>query len=324
MENDMINLKDLEIRAAKAEAVTWEGRQAIRLEDGLALAPEARLKDASIEVLIGTEGPAYPGRAFRIADILNYELAYAVPHVSGQWDALQYDPVFHGSNTWQLYHGPNYQREAEVTIGRWFRLKVETFDHLAAISVDGGTPLVVAQLAHPVMAGRFGLWTFRPAYFSDMQISSCKGLEMPDSDQYDTAQGIVESWFVEGYGVVTCEPNGVINLNRHFPISLKKARLVRQFETSESGEITLAFGFSDVLTLKLDDAVIFKGENKFTGFADRAARGYVELGMETVQKEIAPGKHILAAELEVTEGFGWGLTLAARGSDLHWLPAELG
>jgi len=324
MENDMINLQDLEIRAAKAEAVTWEGLQSIRLEDGLALAPEPRLKDASIEVLIGTEGPAYPGIAFRIADILNYELAYAVPHVSGQWDALQYDPVFHGSNTWQIYHGPNYQREAEVPTGRWFRLKVETFDHLAAISVDGGSRFVVPQLAHPVMAGRFGLWTFRPAYFCELRISACKGLQIPATGAVDSTQGIVKNWFVEGYGVVTCEPNGVINLNRHFPVSLKKASLVRQFETSEGGEITLTFGFSDVLTLKLDDAVIFKGENKFTGFADRAARGYVELGMEIVQKEIAPGKHILAAELEVTEGFGWGFTLAARGSDLRWLPAELG
>jgi len=47
-------------------------------------------------VLIGADEPAYPGIAFRVADVLNFELAYAVPHVSGQWDALQYDPVFHG------------------------------------------------------------------------------------------------------------------------------------------------------------------------------------------------------------------------------------
>ena len=99
LEDPLTNPLDLEIRAAQAEAVTWQGREALRLENGLVLIPGHRATDASIEVLIGTDGPAYPGIAFRAADVLNFELAYAVPHVSGQWDALQYDPVFHGSNT---------------------------------------------------------------------------------------------------------------------------------------------------------------------------------------------------------------------------------
>lgn len=112
-EKPLIDLSDLEIRAEQAEVVTWQGREALRLENGLALVPGHRIADGSIEVLIGADGPAYPGIAFRAADVLNFELAYAVPHVSGQWDALQYDPVFHGSNTWQVYHGPSYQRAAQ-------------------------------------------------------------------------------------------------------------------------------------------------------------------------------------------------------------------
>lgn len=266
MENTLISLHDLEIRAAQAEVVTWQGREALRLENGLALAPEGGVKDASIEVLIGTAGPAYPGVAFRVADVVNFELAYAVPHVSGEWDALQYDPVFHGSNTWQLHHGPGYQREAEVPTGRWFRLKVDYCGSRAAVSVDGQSLLVV------------------------------------------------------------------VNLNRYLPTSMGKARLVRRFETSEEGEITLEFGFSDVLSLELDGEVLYRGENTFGGFADRAARGYVELGMESVRQVLATGSHCLAAELEVSEGFGWGLVLAARGEGLRpepveglrWLPVELG
>ena len=58
LENILTNLLDLEIHAAQAEAVTWQGRQALRLEDGLALVPTHRLTDASIEVLIGADGPA--------------------------------------------------------------------------------------------------------------------------------------------------------------------------------------------------------------------------------------------------------------------------
>jgi hypothetical protein len=324
MEDTLISLNDLEIRAAQAEIVTWRGREALRLEDGLALAAEGGVRDASIEVLIGTEGPAYPGVAFRFADVLNFELAYAVPHVSGQWDALQYDPVFHGSNTWQLYHGPGYQRQAEVPTGRWFQLRIGFCGTRAAVSVDGQPPLVVEQLARPIATGRFGLWTFRPAHFCDLRVSACPDLGIPGSEAPSVSEGIVEVWFVEGFGVVACEPNGAVNLNRYLPPSMEKVRLVRRFETSKSGEIELAFGFSDALSLELDGVVVYKGKNTFQGFADRPARGYVEFGTESLRQELAAGGHYLAAELEVSEEFGWGLVLAARGKGLRWLPAELG
>jgi hypothetical protein len=324
MEDTLVSLDDLEIRAARAEKITWQGREALRLENGLALVPEGRLMDARVEVLIGTEGPAYPGVAFRVGDLANFELAYAVPHVSGSWDALQYDPVFRGSNTWQLHHGPGYQKEAQVPTGRWFRLQVACCGGRAVVAVDEQPPLVVGRLAHPAAAGWFGVWTFRPAYFADLRVSACDELPMRDEPQPTLAEGIVQSWFVEGYGVVACEPNGLVNLNRYLPTSLDKARLVRRFETSEVGEVTFEFGFSDVLMLELDGQVIYAGENTFGGFADRRARGYVELGMASARKELGAGNHYLAAELTVTEGFGWGLALAARGGGLRWSPAGLG
>jgi len=124
------SLLDLETRATQAEVVTWQGRKALRLEDGLALIPDQRATDASVGVLIGVDGPAYPGVAFRVADVLNFELAYAVPHVSGQWDALQYDPVFHGSNTWQVYHGQSYKCRLEQ-VGCSFLLQPTTYNLFA-------------------------------------------------------------------------------------------------------------------------------------------------------------------------------------------------
>jgi hypothetical protein len=124
--------------------------------------------------------------------------------------------------------------------------------------------------------------------------------------------------------VVTCEPNGAVNLNRYLPISLGDVRLTRRFETAEGGAVRFDFGFSDALSLELDGQVIFCGENTFKGFADRAARGYVELGMQSLRQELAPGAHSLAAALRVSEPFGWGLALAAHGEGLRWLPADLG
>jgi len=75
-------------------------------------------------VEIFAEAPCYPGIAFRVKDPGDLELAYVVPHASGQWDAIQYDPVFNGSNTWQVYHGPPYQAAATVPTGEWLTLRV--------------------------------------------------------------------------------------------------------------------------------------------------------------------------------------------------------
>ncbi len=123
-QNSLANCGEPELRARTAEVALWQGREALRL-DGLALIPELRVRDASMEVLVGADGPAFPGIAFRVGDVLNYELAYAVPHASGLWDALQYDPVFHGSNAWQLYYGPAHQQTANVPVREWFRLRID-------------------------------------------------------------------------------------------------------------------------------------------------------------------------------------------------------
>jgi hypothetical protein len=324
LEDPLTNLQDLHVEAGQAEVVSWQGREALRLEGGLVLIPDHQLADISIEVLIGADGPAYPGIAARVADVVNYELAYAVPHTSGQWDALQYDPVFHGSNTWQIYHGPSYQRATQVPTGRWFRFRADFFGTRAAFSVDGQSPLVVERLARPTRAGPLGLWTFRPACFCDLRVATCDGQDIPPGEPPALPGGTVESWFAEGYGVVACEPNGVLNLNRYLPATLGEVRLTRRFEIAESQEIRFEFGFSDTLSLQLDGQVIFSGEHTFQGFANRASRGYPEPGTEFVHQELKPGAHALAATLGVSEGFGWGLALAAHNKGLRWLPVELG
>jgi hypothetical protein len=248
----VVDVGCLQIQATRAEIVTWQGREALRLEDGIALIPDSQALDGSIELLIGVEGPAYPGVAFRVADVRNFELAYPTPHASGQWDALQYDPVFHGSNTWQIYHGPSYQRTAQVPIGSWFRFKVDFCGNRAAFSVDDQPPRVVEWLARPAAEGMFGLWTYRPAYFCDLSASTCDELDIPRGTIPGAAEHVLGAWFIQDYGVADCEANGAINVNRYLPVSMGSVRLTRQFEMLNASEIALQFGFSDALSLELD------------------------------------------------------------------------
>jgi hypothetical protein len=118
-EDSLTQPKNLRLQARLCEPGECRGRNALKL-DGLALLPDLQCGDATVEVDICAEQAAYAGIAFRATDSLNHELAYAVPHCTGLWDALQYDPVFRGSNTWQLYHGEGYQRSAAVPTGTCF------------------------------------------------------------------------------------------------------------------------------------------------------------------------------------------------------------
>jgi hypothetical protein len=172
-EKNVPDPKELFIRDPAAEVVTWQGRSALRLSGqgaSLAMIPGLSLSQGEIEVEVGSEGAAYPGIVFRASDTLNYELAYIQPHTSGKWDAIQYDPVFHGSNTWQLYHGPGAQQVAEVPPLTWCRLSIDFQDQRAVIRVGEQPPLLVSRLAHGYQAGLAGLWTYLPAHFSNLRI----------------------------------------------------------------------------------------------------------------------------------------------------------
>lgn len=321
---DLTDLQALSLHASEAGVVSWKGRRALRLVDGLALFPDRGLDDVSIEVWIRAEGPAYPGVAFRVADVSNYELVYAVPHVSGLWDAVQYDPVFHGSNTWQLYHGPSYQAEAAVPMNEWFRLRVDVKGNRAAFTVGEQPPLVVGRLAHGKRAGLVGVWTFRPAYFCDLRISDCDELPKSRGQLPRSPEGAIEEWFLDGFGLVRCEPTGVLNLNRYLPVSTQEVVLTRQFEVASDGQVQLGFGFSDELSLELDGEVVFEGSNTFAGFGDYVARGYAYAEMNSISRTLSKGVHRIRATLGVTESFGWGLVMAVRAGDLRLLPAYLG
>jgi len=323
-EDDLTEVGTLSVHASEAKVVDWNGRRALKLVDGLALVPDLTARDVSIEVSIGAEGPACPGVVFRAADVSNFELVYAVPHVSGSWDAVQYDPVFHGSNTWQLYHGTSYQMQAVVPTGEWFRLRVDAIGDRALFTVGEQPPLSVGRLAHGERTGLAGIWTFKPAYFSQLRISPCRQLPEALWEPPAAPQGVIDEWFVEGFGVVSCEPGGVLNVNRYLPISAGEVCLTRQFEALSHRELELRLGFSDELTLELNGEVVLEGSNTFAGFADYEARGYAYHGKHAVRRAVSEGTHRLAATLKVTEPFGWGLVAAVVGQEVRWLPAALG
>lgn len=304
---------------SSAEVVEVEGGPALKLE-GMVLAPEIEAGDVGIEVEILAEQPCYPGIVFRFADPTNYELAYAVPHASGQPDAIQYDPVFNGANTWQLHSGVAYQQFAEIPTGEWFTLRLDVVGDRAVVRVGDQPPLVVERLSHGVRRGRVGLWTFRPALFRNLTVGAPRSLDGLTGTPPMAPPDAITGWHLEGVGTVACEPNGVLNLNRFLASSPDAVRLTRRFETDSAGEVELHVGFSDALTLRLDGELIFEGQHTFTGFESLSGRGWAEPGTEPVHVHVEAGVHELEATLAVTEPFGWGQTVTLSGADLRLLP----
>lgn len=327
-ESEIPNPDALFIRDPDPQICDRQGRKALRLSGQgacLLVIPDLILSQGWIEVDISTEGAAYPGIAFRILDSLNYELAYAQPHTSGKWDALQYDPVFHGSNTWQLYFGSGAQKNVEVPSHSWFRLQAKFQDQRAMIQVGEKEPLIVNRLAHNHHSGLVGLWTYLPAYFSNLRIG-----DEPPKISSSTYLGSIESpatesvteWFLEGFGVVDTEPSGILNLNRYLPISEKTVCLIRQFEVLEKGKLTINVGFSDELTLKIDDDIIFQGQNLYHDSPKWEERGYVSPD-QRVSCHLSKEVHQLTAILKSKEDFGFGMVLNIEGDSYTLLPAHL-
>lgn len=320
--------KDWILRDPEAELIGWQGRKALRLSgagSGPMLLPTLLLDRGKIEVDAGAEGTAFPGIVFRASDPQNFELAYAQPHTSGLWDALQYDPVFHGSNTWQLHFGDGVQKSARVPANAWFRLRVELCERRALIQVDDQPPLLVEPLAHDVSKGRIGLWTYKPACFSNFRLwDDTPGLlsaDFPASPPIPTP-GTVDGWFLDGFGALRCEPGGILILNRYLPASTREVRLVRRLEMPDAGTLTVHVGFSDELLLQVDEREVFSGHNTWKDTSERADRGYASLDYR-VEIQLSRGFHTITAHLKASEYFGFGMAARIEGSPHKLLPVEL-
>lgn len=314
-------LDSLEIHAAIAQIVEEDGQRVLELE-GMALIPDLELKNVAVEVEVLAPGPCYPGLVFRFADMQAFELAYAVPVASGQCDAIQYDPVFNGSNTWQLHTGLAYQKQATVPTGEWFTLRVDVVGERAAIQVGDQPPLVVESLSHGQTAGRIGLWTFRPAHFRNLRVTSPRSLEDLSGEDLQAPDGAIDAWLLQGTGSITCEPSGVLNLNRYRATSDTEARLIRNFMIDDETDLELTFGYSDKLRLCLDGELLFEGTHTFSGFESQETRGWVRPEANRLVRRTGPGQHKLEAELRRTEPFGWGLIVRLAGGEIYLLPTE--
>lgn len=238
------NATDLTPAKAKAEAVEYKGRKAVRLTmgmaagmraaaDGVAMLPGTDFQDGTIEADIALKialppgvqpnfkPPGFVGLAFRARpDASRYELFYLRPGNSSS------DDQGHRNHSVQYTSEPDYpwpklrrawpwiyEAHADLALETWTKVKIEVKGRSARLYVNGSVSpsLVVDGLKGQDLKGGVGLWTFpgQEAYFSNVRITHATPLTVKNgSDAAGAWQVAIASDMGPFQGTLQLERDG--------------------------------------------------------------------------------------------------------------------
>jgi hypothetical protein len=323
-----------QIQADQSRVEQHLGRSSLYLKDGIAWVKDSEFTDGVLEFDIAFTGQrGFMGMVWRLQDEGNYEEFYVRPHQSGNPDANQYTPAFHGLTSWQLYHGPGYGAPVEYRYDAWNKVRVVVSGAQAEVYInDMDTPaLFIPEQKRAICSGHVGFNAFfAPAHFSSFRFQAgnppkFRGAspEMPQaasgtimtwevSDAFDwtTLQGKTElpqeladarSW-----SPLSAEPSGLANLGQVNPRGDGKNTVFARTTLSSTRAQTVGvrFGFSDQVRVYLNGRAIYTGDNRYR------SRDYRYLGtigwFDEVYLPLHEGENQLW--FAVAESFGgWGL-----------------
>jgi hypothetical protein len=313
---------------------TFKGKECLLLSPGYISAKGVDLREGTIEADISfTSQRGFPGIGFHIQDRRNLELFYVRPHQSGNPDATQYTPVFNGQAGWQLYHGEGYSKAVPYRFDDWHHIRIDIHGLQAEIYIDDMmTPVIkVAELLRGWQGGTFGITSEGvPLRVANVQYTIRQSMSTPKPAPVPAngTDGVVTQWNVSDvvsrnvfgkkfeltkdikdklmWTSKPTEPSGTLNLARFGAISeASNTAVARIVIESQSDQVkVLNFGFSDFVTVYLNDKAIFSGADNFL------SRDYRFLGtigyFDTVFLPLKKGTNELW--FVVSENFGgWGV-----------------
>jgi hypothetical protein len=327
-----------------ARTVPYLGRPSLFIDNGVALLKTPSFADGTIEVDIAMHGhPSFAGIAFRAESENDYELVYVRPHLSRQPDALQYTPVFHGSEGWQLYNGKGFTAPAELPANRWVHLRLVVSGYSARLFVDNASEpqLVVTDLKRPWTRGQIGLWSrFGGVTFSNFTFTAADTTAPAAPAPPSSSPQLLMDWELSPawetasvsddrlppattmWSPVRAEASGLVNIARfrpsvRTPANASKSRDLVFARTVVSSaqprHARLVFGYSDGVHVFLNGRLLFAGDSSFRS-RDPAFLGVASLGPDALYIDLAPGRNELV--FAVTENFGgWGFLARLEPAD---------
>ena len=324
-----------QIQAEEAAVVDYLGQRALLMQGGSATLKGVELANGVIEFDIAVSPRrGFAGGFFRMIDPQNFEHFYIRPHQSGNPDANQYNPVFNGLSSWQLYHGEGFGTPVEYKFNEWMHIKIVYSGLLADIYIDSDTPSIrVRDLKRPVSSGGVGVdaSNFAAAHFANFEVSP-----MPDDymfvykavDPEGVHPETVMSWSVSDafdgksldgvqqlgetlkdgrqWTSLAAGPGGITNLARIQGVAPDKdTAFVRLVITSDKKQLKgLSLGYSDAVAVFANDTLLYSGSNFYR------SRDYRYLGtigwFDKVYLPLEAGENEIW--FAVAESFGgWGI-----------------
>ena len=297
----------------------------IQLIKGIAYYPDANFRDGTIEFDLAPAGTAFTGVAFRMRSAANYEIVYFRPD-SGRWARIQYQPVFEGETTWQLYHGDGYEGVVPHASSGPLHVKILVAGSRAQVyvgglgvaggskgdGVNGGISKLTVQFASPRLA-----MPPRETHPPEQLLRWLVSPRMP-SDSIDTPETPPAMIADAGkWKIVDAEGSGLINLTRAVGNSAGPQRVnvfggagwgiayARTRITSPRAQTRrLYLSYSDGIGVYVNGARVFSGVNA----ADSRGKGYLGIvGPETEYVDLALRAGDNDVLLAITDkAFGWG------------------
>jgi hypothetical protein len=334
--------------AAESRVEDHLGRKSLYLKGGIATVAGAHFTNGWIEFAVAFTGErGFMGGIWRVQDAGNYEEFYLRPHQSGNPDANQYTPVFHGVSGWQLYHGKRYSVPAVYRFNEWVQIKILFAGEQAEIYIqDMEKPaLFVDRLKRSVEAGGVGVHVldFAPAHFSDFSFTRTDSppIQGRPGPPEPAPEGVIASWWVSDvfresaldgkqalgpddlaarrWTHLEPESSGLANLARVQGAHLRNDTVFARTSILSSREQTkrLDFGFSNRVRVYLNGRLLFRGDDsarsrdyRFLGSIGYFDALYLPLreGENEILMAVSEDRHDLG---------GWGIQ--ARFEDLAGL-----
>ena len=137
----------------------------IALIHGIACRPDLQIDDGIIEFELAPPAGGFAGIAFRMQSSADYEIVYFRWSNDGRWVGVQYQPVYEGETTWQLYPGAGYETDLPPRVytkrGGWMPVRLVIAGSRADVFVgDSGKPVLqVRELKRPRARGAVAIWS---------------------------------------------------------------------------------------------------------------------------------------------------------------------
>ena len=323
-----------DVGAAESRVVEYQGRPALYMAGGTAWLRDSDFQDGVIEFDLAVSGElGFHGLRFRAVDRANHEHVYIRPHLSDRADAVQYNPVYNGTSSWQLYADARYVLPLSIPGERWMHVRVGVEGGRMEMAVDGQL-LVFPDLVRDVTSGAIGIaasasgawfanFTVKPG--ADPRFSDESGGDVVPAPEATVTEWRVSDAFPESevdgvldlsesqksartWDVVPVHTRGVANIATLRP-RIDDSNTVFAaitLRSSEAQTVPVRFGFSDRVRVFLNGRQVYAGADEF-GSRDYRFLGTVGLFDQLFLPLEAGDNEVWLA---VSETFGgWGMTL---------------